>query len=317
MQGLRAMVILRGMNDNSNEAASALVIATYSREMGLWTATGLTVRGRVKGRKIKPVCGDRVLATPLDNEPEWLITEICQRCNQLTRPNMRGQTEVLAANIEFLCVVAAASPTPDWFIVDRYLAAAELIGVPAMVIYNKTDLGDIDDKSAAALADYAAIGYETVRCSALTGVNLDQLQSALADRTSIIVGQSGVGKSSLINSLVDTAGLRTGEVSGSTGEGRHTTVNSQMLELDGGGAVIDSPGVRDYAPAIESLDLVAAGFREITARAQNCRFANCQHAEEPNCAVKTAVDDEEISQRRYDSYRRLKVLSEQLARKRK
>ncbi len=295
----------------------ALVIATYSRQMLLRLADSSELRARIKGKRLRPVCGDKVEAQPLPNEPEWLITSILPRTNELTRPDSRGRTEILAANMDLLVVVAADAPPADWFIVDRYLAAAELMQVSAMVVFNKTDLSGPSDSSAAALSDYAAIGYETISCSATDGANVDQLSVLLREHTAIIVGQSGVGKSSLINCMLGDDKLRVREISAATGEGRHTTVNSAMLTLPGGGSVIDSPGVRDYAPAIERPDDVIHGFREIRKVGHKCRFANCRHLREPDCAVKSAVEDGQISARRYESFRRLLSMSQELADKRK
>lgn len=294
-------------------AQEALVTATFSQRMRLRLADGTEVTGRLKGKTIRPVCGDRVEAQAITNEPEWLITGIVPRRNKLARPDRRGRIEVLAANIDLVAVVTADSPAADWFIVDRYLAAAELIGVPALVIFNKTDLGDASDATDAELAEFTKAGYTAIRCSAKTGENMTELEGRFCDHTAIIVGQSGVGKSSLINFLIKDADQQTAELSQSTGEGRHTTVNSVMWSLPGGGAVIDSPGVRDYAPAIDSPDLVARGYKEIDDRSQYCRFANCRHIREPDCAVKAAVEVEEISARRYESYRRLLALAQKLS----
>ncbi len=274
---------------------------------------GSEVIGRLKGKKIRPLCGDRVAAREISNEPEWLITEILPRRNELSRPDRRGRIELLAANIDLIAVVTADAPPTDWFIVDRYLAAAELIDVPAFIIFNKTDLGPASAASEQELSYFARVGYATVRCSAKTGDNVDEIRRHLGHRTAIIVGQSGVGKSSLINCLVEDADQQTAKLSQATGEGRHTTVNSVMWSLPDGGAVIDSPGVRDYAPAIEAPNLVFRGFREIADSSQSCRFANCRHMREPDCAVKAAVDRGQISTRRYESYRRLLTLSNQLA----
>jgi len=295
-------------------AESGLVVATYSRRMGLRLSDGKEVDARIKGKRLRPVCGDHVEAEPIRNETDWLITRIHGRSNELRRPNLRGKIEVLAANIDRLLVMAAGTPQPDWAIVDRYLCAAELISVAAAVVYNKSDL-PADTSLDEVLADYDRIGYVTVRCSAKSGDNLELVSSLLSDGVSIIVGQSGVGKSSLINRLLGDQQQRTASISGKTGEGRHTTVNSALLQLPGGGAVIDSPGVRDYAPALQPED-VAAGFREIASAAQNCRFANCNHLREPGCAVKQAVDDDMISKRRYDSYRHLLALTRKLNAKR-
>lgn len=291
----------------------AIVIATFSRRMRLRLDDGTEVEARIKGKRLKPVCGDRVTAERIAKESDWLITDIQSRDNELTRPNMRGQIEVLAANLNYLIVVAAAEPKADWFIVDRYLCAAEIMNISAAVIYNKIDL----DPAAAIeeLNNYAAIGYDTVQCSAETGQGIDAIRTLLAERCAIIVGQSGVGKSSIINCLLGDSRQKTSTVSGKTGEGRHTTVNSAMISLPGSGSVIDSPGVRDYAPALESTTLAAQGFREISSFAQHCRFANCRHLREPGCAVKEALENRTISPRRYESYKRIVNLTEQIARK--
>ena len=292
---------------------TATVIATYSRRMRLRLLSGNEVDARIKGKRIKPVCGDQVVTESIPNESDWLITAVAERENELTRPNMRGQVEVLAANLDYLIVVAAAEPKADWFIVDRYLCAAELMGIAAAVVFNKIDLDTDASSTAEELANYVRIGYDVVQCSAREGRGTTDIGVLLKNRCAIIVGQSGVGKSSIINQLVGDATQRTSAVSGKTGEGRHTTVNSVMIPLPGGGSVIDSPGVRDYAPALESSTVAAKGFREITAAAQHCKFANCRHLREPGCAVKAGVEDDKISARRYESYKRIVNLTEQLS----
>jgi ribosome biogenesis GTPase len=290
---------------------SATVIATFSRRMRLRLKDGREVDARIKGKRIKPVCGDLVDAEPIDNEDDWLITNIVERRNELTRPNMRGQVEVLAANIDYLLVVAAAEPKADWFIVDRYLCAAELMGINAGIVFNKSDLGMSSARYE--LDTYFDIGYDVVSCSALTGEGLDNVRTVLESHCAIIVGQSGVGKSSIINGLLGDDIQKTSEISDKSREGRHTTVNSVMIALPGGGQIIDSPGVRDYAPALESSTIAAKGFREIRDAAQECRFANCKHLREPGCAVKDRCENGEISPRRYESYKRIVNLTEQLS----
>lgn len=292
----------------------ATVIATFSRRMRLRLPDGSEVEARIKGKRLKPVCGDRVSAVAIENESDWLITEIQQRDNELTRPDSRGRTEVLAANLDYLVAVAAAEPKADWFIIDRYLCAAELMGVSAAIVYNKTDLHPDAVSAAAELDNYAMIGYDTVQCSASSGEGIAAVGELLKDHCAIIVGQSGVGKSSIINRLLGTALRKTSALSDKTGEGRHTTVNSVMISLPDGGSVIDSPGVRDYAPALGSATLAAGGFREITAASQHCRFANCRHLREPGCAVKESLDKNTISARRYESYKRIVNLTDQLRR---
>jgi ribosome biogenesis GTPase len=290
----------------------AQVIATYSQRMRVRMADRSEAEARIKGKRLRPVCGDFVELEPIANEDEWLITAIQDRRNVLARPNMRGQTEILASNIELLLAVSAPSPKPDWFVVDRYLAAAGIIGVPAAVVFNKTDLDDELADAASYLDEYEAAGYPVLRCSAETGAGVAAIGAEIGEQVAIVVGQSGVGKSSIINELMGGEALRTAEISTKSGEGRHTTVNSVMLDLPGGGHVIDSPGVRDYAPALDSPADVVHGFREIETAGHECRFANCRHLQEPGCAVKAAVDEGSISARRYESYRRLLRLTDEL-----
>jgi ribosome biogenesis GTPase len=292
---------------------SATVIATYSRRMGLRLDSGEKVDARIKGKRIRAVCGDTVMAEPIKNEKDWLITRIGARRNELTRPNMRGQVEVLAANVDTLIIVASVSPLPDWYIVDRYLCAAELMGVESIVVFNKIDLLEGHDIEIPELQEYRDIGLSVIECSAETEKGISELRRALAGKCNIVVGQSGVGKSSLINKLVIDSNQRTAQISSKSGEGRHTTVNSVMIPLIGGGYVIDSPGVRDYAPALSESSDAAQGFREIAAAAQSCRFANCRHLREPGCAVKDGIEQDTISYRRYESFKRVVNLTEKLS----
>ena len=293
--------------------SDATVIATYSRRMRLRLADGHEVEARIKGKRLKPVCGDRVMAEVIDNESDWLISSIAPRRNELTRPDRRGRTEVLAANIDCLVAVAAAEPKPDWYIIDRYLCAAELMGIVGVVVYNKIDLETSPITADEELANYERIGHDVARCSASDGTGISEIGTLIGNRCTIIVGQSGVGKSSIINRLSSGAQQRVATISDKSGEGRHTTVNSVMIPLPQGGYVIDSPGVRDYAPALESARNAAGGFREIVAAAQRCRFTNCQHLREPGCAIKSGVEDGSITARRYESYKRIVNLTEQLS----
>ncbi|NNC77030.1 MAG: ribosome small subunit-dependent GTPase A [Woeseiaceae bacterium] len=296
-------------------AMPATVIATYSRRMRVRLGDGTTCDARIKGKKLKPVCGDSVATELIVDEDDLLITAILERRNQLTRTNLRGKKEVLAANVDKLIVVAAATPKPDWFVVDRYLCAAELMNVAGVVVFNKEDLG-IDTAARQALDVFEKLGYLSICTSAENDHNIAALADLVGTGLAIIVGQSGVGKSTLINRISAGNQQKTASISSKHREGRHTTVNSVMIATRNGGAIIDSPGVRDYAPMLESVDDVKHGFREVRETGQRCRFANCRHLKEPGCAVKTAVDSGDIDARRYESYRRAVFLAENINRDR-
>jgi ribosome biogenesis GTPase len=265
----------------------------------------------LSGRRLRPVCGDWVTWQRPVDDSDGLVTRIDPRKTELARPSRRGDREVLAANLSQVIVVAAPRPPPDPFLVDRYLAAAEMMGTAACIAYNKTDLDPAG--LSMDLAEFEALGYPVLRVSARDNTGMDELRHRLEAHTSILVGHSGVGKSSIINTLLPDADLRTAALSAATGEGRHTTTASVLHRLPTGGELIDSPGVRDYAPPPIPVRNVSAGFREIAARQARCRFSNCLHLEEPGCAVKEAVQTDEMSARRYESYRRLVRLMEKLA----
>jgi ribosome biogenesis GTPase / thiamine phosphate phosphatase len=232
----------------------------------------------------------------------------------LERSNAQGGTEVVVANLTQLVVVMAHEPAPDFFIADRFLAAAELAGIRALVVRNKMDEPQAVPSSLdAELAYYARSGYATLACSSLDGTGLSDLERLLDGEVSVLVGQSGVGKSSLANRLVPGLRAATDELSAATAEGRHVTSVSTLHHLPHGGDLIDSPGVRDFAPAVERIVDPALAFREFAPMLGSCRFTDCRHLREPDCAVLAAVEAGTISKRRYESFKRLGRLREHLA----
>jgi ribosome biogenesis GTPase / thiamine phosphate phosphatase len=288
----------------------AEVIAAYGRHLLVRTADARDLRARPAGRRLSIVCGDRVRCESDRKHDELLIVEVLPRRTLLARANLRGESEPIVANISQLVVVVAPLPQPDWFIVDRYLCAATAAGISGAVAVNKSDLAankiDPDELDA-----FTRAGYPHLSCSANSGAGLDALKALLAQGTSVLVGQSGVGKSSLVTALLPETAIETSLLDRED-EGRHTTTASRSYPLASGGTLIDSPGVRDFAPAIEQLDSQTLGFPEVDRLANACRFKDCRHLQEPGCAVSGAVQAGELSARRYESYRRLRRRYEEL-----
>jgi ribosome biogenesis GTPase len=274
------------------------------------TASGETsVRCSLKGRKQRIVCGDRVTWMLQPANDGASVETIEPRRNLIERIDSRGRPEPVAANIDRLAIVVAPEPAADWFLVDRYWAGARLKDVAALLIVNKLDLGldAIQDE----LASYRSLNLASVEMASQSGMGLRDLRAALGGVT-LLVGQSGVGKSSIVNALAPDAAAQTAELTRDA-EGRHTTTTARWYRLDDDTAIIDAPGVRDFAPPATIVRAAERGFVEIHARSVGCRFNDCRHLEEPGCAVRNAVDAGHITPRRYESYRRLFRLYERLA----
>ncbi len=237
-----------------------------------------------------------------------VIHEVLPRKNKLVRraAGLKPLEQVIVANVDqVVVVVAAALPEPKWELLDRYLAATESRDLPALILLTKLDLVG-RDLLHAAIADYQTIGYRVILTSAHTGEGIDELREALRDRMSVVVGQSGVGKSSILNAVEPGLGLRVNEVSAVTGKGKHTTSHLEMFKLAFGGAIVDTPGMREFGLwEVDDADL-AENFVELRPYLGRCRFGlDCQHTHEPGCAVKAAVTAGDIGERRYESYRRM------------
>jgi ribosome biogenesis GTPase len=297
-----------------NASFDACVIAVFGRDLLVRDAAGAELRARVRGRRLNVVCGDDVRCERDEAHGEVNVIEGRPRRTALYRSNVRGVAEPVVANVSRLFVVLAPKPAPDLFVVDRYIAAATSASIAATLVLNKRDLPR-DDELKAELDAYASAGYRTIACSARSGEGVDELIDTSANAVAALVGQSGVGKSSLIRRLVPEAQVEVGELVREE-EGRHTTTTSRMYDLPRGGQLIDSPGVRDFAPAIERLDARDMGFAEVARLAPECRFQDCQHMREPNCAVQAAAASGKLHPRRYESYRRLRRLYDELTKAR-
>lgn len=288
----------------------ARVIGAFGRQVRVRTADGTEYPARPLGRALGIVCGDEVRCRHDERHGEVHVLEVLPRRTALYRTNARGRAEAVLANLTRLLVVIAPLPEPDLFVADRYLAAAASAGIEPILIVNKADLG-LDAALGAALEGYRQADTPSIEVSAVTGVGEAELLAACRGRTAALVGQSGVGKSSLAARLAPEERIEVGALARAA-EGRHTTTASRLFTLPGGGELIDAPGVRDFAPAIEYLEPRTLGFAELARLAGGCRFLDCQHLREPDCAVRAAVEQGQMDPRRYESYRRLRRLQQTL-----
>jgi ribosome biogenesis GTPase len=240
-----------------------------------------------------------------------MIVEVMPRRNALMRlsPDQRKLQQVVAANVDqIIAVIAAAKPVPDLVLLDSFLAMAEAADIPAVVCITKADT-KMKDYVQQAINDYRAIDYPVIVTSAVDGTGVDEFREVIAGRTSAFVGVSGAGKTSLLNAAQPGLGLRVKEVNQRTGEGRHTTTHLEMFSLEGGGAIVDTPGMREFSLWDAEGNELALLFREMAPFVGGCKFgAGCQHVHEPHCAIKKAVEAGHIPESRYRSY--VKILAE-------
>jgi len=292
-----------------------LVIKSTGSWYQVATDTGSIVDCRIKGKfrtkdiqTTNPIAvGDRV---DIEMEPEQntgIIAKLIPRKNYIIRKsvNLSKQAQIIAANLDqaFL-VVTLASPRTSLGFIDRFLVTAEAYDIPAKLIFNKLDL--FSEEGMEILAEYqhiyTSIGYPCYEVSALEGTNLHIIEGLLKDKVSLFSGHSGVGKSTLINTLIPGMSLKTGEISDWSDQGKHTTTFAEMHPIPGGGYLIDSPGIRELG--VIDIDKGELGhfFPEMRDRMNECRFNNCRHINEPGCSVLEAVENNEIELSRYESY---------------
>lgn len=265
---------------------------------------------RIKGiRTTNPVAvGDHVTIGEQGPDGVAFITAISPRKNYIIRKasNLSKESHIIAANIDqALLVVTLVDPPTSTTFIDRFLATAEAYAVPAVIAINKIDLlvGDEDRELLEAVSYlYKSIGYKVLSLSAKTGDGIEALREELSGKVTLFSGNSGVGKSSLINDLLPGLDLKTAEISAAHGTGMHTTTFSEMFHLPDGGSIIDTPGVRGFGTVDFERNEVAHYFPEIFEKSSECRFNNCTHTCEPGCAVIRAVEDAEIAASRYASY---------------
>jgi ribosome biogenesis GTPase len=282
------------------------VVSHYGRQVIVETPEHEKHTCRLRQNLGDIACGDRVAFNPEENTSNGVVIAIEPRDNLLEKIGFGNKAKPVAANVGHIVIVCAVDPPPNIYLIDRYLVAIENLNARATLVLNKIDLADDTHQTTIDSIDaYRKLGYSVVHTSAADECGIVELRAILKDSTSIFVGLSGVGKTSLVNRLIPETDARVAEVSENTGEGRHTTTVSSLYHLPDGGELIDSPGVRDFTPHITSKAEIFYGFIEIRNIPGKCKFANCSHQHEPGCVILEAVEKGEISKTRYGSYQHM------------
>lgn len=294
----------------------AVVVSHLRREVEVTTlpavdaavdhSSGETLRCFQRSRSSEVVTGDRVLIErDAEQRDRGVIVDVLPRRSLLRRRNRSGQLQTICANLDLLLIVIAPAPEPHADLIDRYLVAAELDHLDAALVCNKSDLPAAEVAPLQPLLEtYRQLGVTVAPCSARTGTGIGALRALIGDRSAALVGQSGVGKSSLLNALLPDAQAAVGSLSTKRnrgqGRGRHTTSSVRLYPL-APGLLIDSPGIRELTPEVQDPGQLIEGFPEIARAAQDCRFRNCRHEQEPDCAVQAALADGRIAASRWHS----------------
>jgi len=285
---------------------TGLVIVNYGKNQLVETPSGDIVNCVARRGLPQIVCGDKVEWLPT-GDSSGVIETIRPRRTVLHRANGTSGQRPLVANIDQVVIEAALEPALDYFLIDKYCVAAELAQTEPLLIINKSDLLQDQDRERinTLISEYRDIGYTTLLTSALKNTGIEAFIASLSGKTSILVGQSGVGKSSLIKRLLPHRDIDIGKLSVASGLGKHTTTSTTLYHLPQGGRLIDSPGVRDFHLARVPDEELGHGFREFRPYLGQCRFNNCRHLSEPGCAIRAAVAEGRILERRMASYRKL------------
>jgi ribosome biogenesis GTPase len=292
--------------DDKTAQLKGIVVNHYGRQVVVETAEHEQHTCKIRQNLGDIACGDRVAFHPQEDTGNGVVVAIEPRDNLLEKIGFGNKAKPVAANVGQVVIICAVEPAPNIYLIDRYLVAIENLNAQATLVLNKIDLtNETDQDIIDSIDNYRQLGYSVIHTCAVDERGIDELRAKLKNTTSIFVGLSGVGKTSLVNRLIPETDARVAEVSENTGEGRHTTTVSSLYHLPDGGELIDSPGVRDFTPHINSKAEVFYGFVEIRNIPGKCKFANCSHQHEPGCAILQAVAEGKISKTRYGSYQHM------------
>ncbi len=284
-----------------------VIVTHFGTQVDVECEPGQSQRCHIRANLEGMVTGDRVIWRA--GEPTGVVVARLERSSVLSRPDPYGKIKPVAANIDQIILVIASLPEPHANLIDRYLVAAETVGIEPVILLNKTDLLEDNPERREhikqLLGVYPALGYRVLRTSVSSDTGMGAFLAELRDRTSVFVGQSGVGKTSLINTLLPGVDLRVSAVSHSTNKGVHTTTTARLFHLPTGGILIDSPGIREFGLWHMTRQQIEAGFREFHPFLGRCKFRDCKHDREPQCAILGAVELGAISKRRLTSYRQM------------
>ncbi|CAM2908378.1 small ribosomal subunit biogenesis GTPase RsgA [Shewanella amazonensis] len=288
----------------------AVVISRFGQHADVEISSGEIIRCNIRRTIQSLVTGDKVIIRQALEDGSAIggvVEAVHPRTSSLTRPDLYDGVKIIAANIDQILIVSSVVPAFTTQIIDRYLVASEDTGISPVIILNKIDLMNDEDRAdiEAALGRYRSLGYPVYEVSSKSKAGIDTVKALLNDKISVFVGQSGVGKSSMINALLPDAELLTGEVSEGSGLGQHTTTTARLLHLPSGGDLIDSPGVREFALWHLPPDRVSWCFTEFRDYLGTCKFRDCKHLDDPGCSLREALEAGKIHQDRFNNYHRI------------
>lgn len=293
-------------NSADNHVFDGLVVSHHGRKLLVETDDKQQYHCKLRQNLGDIACGDSVVIQT-DKKDHGIVVAVNERKNLLEKTGFAGQAKTVAANIGQVVIVCSVEPEPNDYLIDRYLTATENLPAESLIVINKIDLLNDDNKAVIETIKetYQNIGYRLIETSIKKNTGLSELREALKETTSILVGLSGVGKSSLVKMLLPDIKIRIGEISTVSKEGKHTTTVSSLYHLPDGGTLIDSPGVRDFTPWNRDKEDIVNGFIELKPYQGYCKFSNCSHTTEPGCAITEALNKGELSQQRVNSFKKM------------